>query len=86
MPNEINLSPAKPPSPRSKYFAALITLGCAFLMAAGSCFGFFNSLETPQGNTPRLNAAFLYLFWGSLAVFIAAVVWLIILWIRKRVS
>jgi hypothetical protein len=86
MPNEMNVSPAKPPSPRSKYFAALITLGCAFLMAAASCFGFFRSLGPPQGVNSLLSAACVYLFLASLAVLIAAVVWLITLWIKKRLS
>jgi len=64
------------PRRKSSYRAALITLGCSFLLGAGSCLGFLNTLNF-HGDSPR-NTAFAIGFLVCVLVFLGSIVWMVV--------
>jgi hypothetical protein len=73
----MTLNPERQPvQRRSGYAAPLITMGCAFLLAGGSCFGFLATLNMNR-STPT-NNFFAAGFGLCVLVFLGSVVWTVV--------
>ncbi len=72
------------PRRRRSFVAPLITLLASIVLAAGSCFGFLDTLSMDGGGKhPNLNVLFLIVFCLCVVVFPAAIIWMIARAIRN---
>ena len=66
------------------FVAPLITLLASVVLAAGSCFGFLNTLSMDgAGRHPLLNVFFLFSFCGCVFLFPATIIWIIVRAVRN---
>jgi hypothetical protein len=68
---------------RSSYRPMVITLLCAVLLGGGSCFGFVATFGARQGVNPLINNAFAVAFVISVFVFLGALIWLMVAWVKR---
>jgi hypothetical protein len=81
--NSPNLEKAVPP--KSRFRPVAITLVSAFLLGAGSCFGFLTTLTvTLHGSW--INVAFAWIFILSIVAFLGALMWALVIFIRARIK
>lgn len=79
----VRLSPPGPPPAGGRvYKPILITILCAVLLAAGSCYGFLNTMTSVTWYSKALAAVFLV----SALVFAVALVWLLVAFVINVTS
>lgn len=67
-------SPLTQPAKRSSYKQILITLLCAALLGAGTCFGFMKTFNL-NGNSSFVPMVFAAVFIGCVLTFVGALIW-----------
>ena len=72
-------------APRSRFRPVVITLFSAFLLGAGSCFGFLTTL-TPIWGGSWINVVFQWIFILCVVAFLGALVWALVIVIRARLK
>ena len=69
---------------RRNFVAPLITLVASIVIAAGSCYGFLDTLSFDgRGRHPNLNLFFLTLFCLCVIAFVGAILWIIVRAVRN---
>ena len=73
--------------PRGSFVAPVITLLASIVLAAGSCFGFLNTLSLDgRGRHPYLNLFFLVVFCLCAMAFPGTIIWMIVRALRNRMA
>jgi hypothetical protein len=72
-------------APKSRFRPVVITLFSAFLLGAGSCFGFLTTLTLIKGSS-WINVVFAWIFILCLVTFLGALVWAVVIFILARIK
>ena len=67
-------SAVPPPKPESKYKPIVITIVCAIVLGAGSCWGF----ATTMGSNGDFTMLFALVFLACVAAFFGGLIWLFV--------